>query len=362
MLRSKVSARTRVAIALALPVVLFSAACGGGSQGGGGSAGGDEIPGITEELIKAAQEEGTVAVYGAGHTQETFELLQKMVQERFGVNLTYTTGNSTELANAINSQIASGKVDADVVSTTDASIMQRWAEEGVIADGGVANLDDLLEGVDDPANPQIPFTLMPLGIMYNTANTTEADLPATWQELSTGDFGKLVTADPNSSGTSLAFYSMMTDLYGPDWIVGLSTKDAIVSESVSALPQLVLTGEADLGFPAAEAEVLAAASGGEPLAIAYPSDGVATTIFEVAQLTDAPHPNAASLVLRYHVSEEFQSALAEEVGSRSVLEGVPPPGSAQDITELATLSVAPGDEGTASKDRARAQFEQSFRN
>jgi iron(III) transport system substrate-binding protein len=342
-------------------VVLFGAACGGGSQAGGGSATGDEIPGISEELIKSAQEEGTVAVYGAGHTQESFELLQKMIQDRFGINLTYITGNSTELANAIDAQIASGKVDADIVSTTDASIMRRWAEEGKITDGGVTNLDDLLDGIDDPADPQVPFTIMPLGIMYNTANTTVDDLPSTWKEVSTGDFGKIVTADPNSSGTSLAFYSMMNDLYGPEWIADLSNRDTIVSESVSALPQLVLTGEADLGFPAAEAEVLAAARGGEPLAIAYPDDGVPTTAFEVAKLTDAPHPNAATLVLRYHVSEEFQTALAEVVGARSVLKGVAPPDSAEDIAELTSLGVAPGDEGTGSKDVTRAEFAESFR-
>ena len=347
----------------AVPALLLAGAllagCGGGAAGGGtDAASGGEIPGITQELIDAAQAEGGVVVYGGGHTRETLELLQQRMQDRFGLEVTFTREDSGNIANAISSELASGRVNADVVSLTDPATMQSWAQDGVITDSGVANRDTFVEGIDDPATPQLPYSQIPLGIMYNSANTDPATLPQTWTELATRDAGTIVTSDPSASGTALSFYAMLQELHGEQWMANLAARQPIVTDSSLALPQLVLTGEAALGVPAIESAVTEAATSGEPLAIAFPTDGVPVFTSEVAVLSDAPRPNAAALTVRYHVSEEFQTALTE-IGGRSVLEGAPAPPGAEDLSNrnLLTISV---DEVAGTRDQLRATFDRLF--
>lgn len=352
--------RGRWTALLAVPLAAaFLAGCGGGGAGGGANAvSGGEIPGITQELIDAAQAEGGVVLYGGGHTRPTLELLQQRMQERFGLQVTFTREDSGNIANAISSELASGRVNADVVSLTDPATMQSWARDGVITDAGVANLDTFVAGLDDPATPQLPYSQIPLGIMYNSANTDPATLPKTWTELATRDAGKIVTSDPSASGTSLSFYAMLQELHGEQWMANLAARQPIVTDSSLALPQLVLTGEAALGVPAIESAVISAAASGEPLAIAYPTDGVPVFTSEIAVLSDAPHPNAAALTVRYHLSEEFQTALTE-IGGRSVLKGAPVPPGVEDLSDRKLLTVSV-DEIATTRDQLRATFDRLF--
>ncbi|MGY1723594.1 extracellular solute-binding protein [Blastococcus sp. SYSU DS0533] len=332
----------RLFTSLTVPVaVLLVAACGNGSTTPASDAGSGGEPaaveGIDQELVEAAQEEGGVVLYAGGHTRPGLELLQQRMQELFGIQVTFTREDSGAIANSISAELASGSVNADVVSLTDPGTMQDWAEEGVITDADVPNLGDISEGLDNPDNPQVPYSLVPLGIMYNSANTDPADLPTTWEELASEDHGAIISADPGASGTALAYYTMLTGLYGEEWLGQLAERQVAVTDSSLALAQLVLTGEADIGIPAIESAVISAAEEGEPLEIAFMEDGVPSFASELAMLADAPHPNAAKLLVQYHLSEDFQQALADQ-GGRSVLQGGPQPPSGADLSDATLLT------------------------
>ncbi|WP_346619460.1 extracellular solute-binding protein [Blastococcus montanus] len=356
------SPRRPLSTCLAVPAVaLLVAACGNGSEATSGSGSDSttaEIEGISQELITAAQEEGGVVLYGGGHTRPGVELLQERMQELFGIQLTFTREDSGAVANSIAAELASGSLNADVVSLTDPETMMQWAEEGVIADANVPNADEIIDGLDDPETPQVPYSLVPLGLMYNSANTDAADLPTTWEELASGDYGTIVSADPGASGTALSFYTTLSGELGDEWMEQLSQRNVIVTDSSLALAQLVLTGEADLGIPAIESAVISTAAEGEPLAIAFMEDGVPTFTSEVAMLADAPHPNAAELLVQYHLSEDFQTALTE-LGGRSVLENGPQPAEGADLSDV-TLLPADLEEIASRGDEVVARFAELF--
>lgn len=354
--------RRNALFALPLSAVLL-AGCGNGSEpaaeGGEGSSGGEVgVEGISEELIAAAQEEGGVVIYAGGHTRPGIELLQQRMQELFDVEVTFTREDSGAVANSISAELASGSLNADVVSLTDPDTLQQWADEGIIADPEIPNADEIIEGLDNPDNPQVPYSLVPLGIMYNDASTDPADLPTTWEEFASSAEGTIVSSDPGASGTALAYYTTLTGLYGEEWLEQLAEREVIVTDSSLALAQLVLTGEADIGVPAIESAVISAADEGEPLAIAFMEDGVPTFTSELAMLADAPRPNAAKLLLQYQLSEDYQNALVE-LGGRSVLEGAPQPAEGADLSD-ATLLPADLEEIAARGDQVVARFAELF--
>lgn len=352
----------RPAALLALPLTaVVVAACGNGTSTDGGSAGegGEvEISGISQELIEAAQAEGQVTLYAGGHQQETVERIQRNMRDLFGIEVTYNREEAGAIANALAAELASGTVNADVVSLTDTATMTAWAEDGVLAEAELPNADDIIDGLDDPSTPQVPYSTVPLGLMYNSANTDADSLPTTWEELAAEGEGTIVTGDPNSSGTAQAFYTMVDKLYGDEFIDQLAQREVIVTDSVLALAQLVLTGEADIGVPAIESAVIAAADQGEPLEITFMEDGVPTFNSDIAVLADAPHPNAAKLLVQYHLSPEFQEELTEN-GGRTVLQDGPQPADAADLSDATLLSVTL-EEITGRGQEVSARFAQAF--
>ncbi|WP_219419638.1 ABC transporter substrate-binding protein [Pseudonocardia nigra] len=337
-------------------LALLAAGCGG-SDGAASAAGGGDAPecGFSEELVAAAQEEGQVTIYAGGHTRETLERLTEMFQDAYGITVTSVREDSGAVVRMVQAELAAGNLNADVISLADIAAMAELAEDGALMPSEAPNLDEFIAGVDDPETPQIPYAVTPLGIMYNEAVTI--DPPNSWQELADYD-GTIVVADPNASGTSLLFFSMLTEHLGDEWLAKLADGSVTVTDSSLALAQLVLTGEADVAVPAIESTVIAAAAGGEPLAAAFPEDAVPTFSSELAALAGSPHPNAAKLLVGYHVCEAFQQSVAEQ-GGRPILEGAPAPEGVADLGGAELLS--PDLEQLATKaEPLRARFTELF--
>lgn len=356
-------------LATLLTVSLGAAACGGGETAPGsgdtaaptagetGDPEGDATAG-EGDLVSDAQEEGEVVLYAGGHTRPGAELLKERFEEKYGITVTFVRDDSGAVVQMVESELAGGNLNADVVSLTDAPSLFRWAEEGVTTSVDIPNQDQILDGLQSPGAPHVPYSLVPLGIMYNGATMDDTDLPGTWEELASSYSGKIVMANPSASGTALMFFSMMVDEMGDDWLAQLAERDVIVTDSSLALAQLVVTGEADLGIPAIESAVISAAEGGEPIEITFPDEGVPSFASSLAALAEAPHPAAAELLVQYHLSEEFQAALTE-LGARSVLEGGPQPTQGADLSDANILSpdyAALADEAEA----LRARFDELF--
>lgn len=348
-----VGTRTRRGAPLAAATLLSLAltACGGG---------GGTVDAPEGSLVAKAQEEGEVVLYAGGHTRESVELLAAEFEEQYDIQVTYVRDDSGAIAQKVQAEMAGGGLNADVVSLTDTPTMIEWSADGITTGVDVPNRDQIIEGIDDPDAPHVPIAMVPLGIMYNGANLDASQAPSTWDDLAAGQSGReLVMSDPNASGTALQFVHMLTQLKGEDYFTRLADRGPTVVDSSLTLSQLVLTGEADVAAPALEPLVLRAAAEGEPLEIAYPEDGVPVFTSDIAALADAPHPNAAALLVRFQVSEEFQQTAVEEAGARSVIQGIAPPEGAADLSELKLLN-PDYDVLSEKSEQLRARFTELF--
>lgn len=361
MKRSTMSGRLLVGLS---GLSLLLAACGGGesvtSSAGSSTGGSDQAAdgdcGFSEELVSAAKEEGAVTIYAGGHTREGLETLTQGFQEAYGIKVTGVREDSGAVVRMLQAELAAGNLNADVVSLASAPAMEALNEAGALAESEAPNLDSILEGVDDPGTPQIPYAVTPLGLMYN--ESTNDSPPSTWQELATYE-GKIVIADPGSSGTSLSFFSMLYEELGEEWLVELAEGgNTIVTDSSLALAQLVLTGEADIGIPAIESAVVAAAEGGEPLSLVLP-DPLPTFSAELAVLAEAPRPNAAKLLTQYHLCQDFQEAISAQGGRTALADGPKPQG----VQELGDGEILTSDTASveATRDELLALFNKLFK-
>lgn len=312
------------------------------------------LPDDQAALVERAKEEGAVTLGAGGHTKPQADLLAKEFEKKYGIKVTYVRENSGQIAQKIEAQ-GDGNRPFDVVSLNDGGTMQQWADDGVISPLTVDNADDIL----DPLVPDAkytPFTWYALGFAYNSSRTKEAEVPQTWQGLSTAS-GKKATADPSASGAALTFATAM-DQIDDDFISGVGKQKGLVTDSALALSQLLTTGEAKWGIPGIESDVMTARASGEPLAMAYPKGEIGAMPSFVAPLDGVPNPASARLLVQFMLSEEFQTQQVE-IGSRSVLEGQEVPEGGQEIATKDML-VIPPKTLESSKEQVTAGFDEAF--
>lgn len=359
-------ARRRAASAL-LGAALLATGCNAADTGGGGDepaasddGGGTADGGATEgtydpDLVAAAQEEGEVVVYSGAHTREHADLAAQLFEEEFGITVTLARQTSGAVRQQVEAELAAGALGADVVASNDETSLEIWGEEGVTTDAELPNRDQLLEQLDDGDSAYVPYTWTPLGVMYNTNELEESDIPDSWAELPEMDV-PFVHSDPRSSGVALGYTWSMVELVGEEFYSDLAEREVLTSESGTAVGQMVATGEALVAIPGPEVLLGPLAEEGEPVGLKYLSEGVPAIPSYLAQVSDSPNPNAGQLFVQWHAGPTFQDALVE-IGGRSVVEGAAGPEGAPEI-DIENLLVPPGSEVNEQRDELGSLFEQ----
>lgn len=296
------------------------------------------LPAISQEdsLVAAAKREGTVTLYGGGHTREQATEIAQKFQAKYGIKVEVTRKPTGEVVGMVEAERKAGALKADVISVADPAEFLRWAPQGVLAKYQPPTADSFLPQLRDPSGYYSPYYVAALGLAYNTALSRQKIVPQSWWDLIDPRWkGKVVHVNPNTSGTAASFVYGMVKLVGWDWYQKLAANRPFVPDSALSVPQLILSGEALLGAPPVEPQLFLTMKSGEPIALTYPKEGVPVAINVIAALAGSPHPNAAKLLIAYHTSDEVQRMLSGE-GARPILKGVPAPAG---LPPLETLKI-----------------------
>lgn len=280
-----------------------------------------------DDLVAKAKEEGGVTVLTGAHTLEQIELVAKEFEKTYGIPVTFSRQNSGAVAQQMEAQLSAGAVEVDVVASNDAPTMVKWASDGVIVDPELPNRDQIMDVFND-GKAYVPFAWLPMGLMYNTTAVQKSDLAATWKDFP-ASIGKhvVVHADPRASGVALSFVWAVDKITEGAFYKELVGKRVMTSESGTAVGTIILSGEADYATPGPEVLMAPLLAEGEPVGIKFMDDGIPAVENLIGLVAKAPHPNAARLFMRFHLSEEFQQVQADKAGTRSVLKDGPvPPG------------------------------------
>lgn len=261
-----------------------------------------------EELIAAAQAEGEVLAY-ANSPEQTTQPLYDAFQQKYGIKVsTVPRLLGPELNQRYESERAAGGSPADILNATDPAFYARGVEEGYIADLTVDDLPHLAEWPSDLVLPgNVWAALFTTGACYNTSTLTEADVSG-YEALLDPDI-EVLLVDPTGGDAALAPWAVIRDEIGPDFLTQFAARDGVtVSASASPATQLMVAGEGDLVFPCFEAFSVGLAAQGAPVDYAL-FDPVVVGGNSWGIPTDAPHPNAARLLLDFMLTEEGQAAL-----------------------------------------------------
>ncbi|MEM6732880.1 MAG: ABC transporter substrate-binding protein [Myxococcota bacterium] len=250
---------------------------------------------------------GEVWVYTSLY-QNVIDGLAPLLEERLPeVELRWYRAGSEKVSNRLEAEIAAGGIQADLLSTSDPFIFERFRREGLLAP--VASVESLKvpRSLMDADGHYVACRISTM-VLVHRADITDA-APKTFAELVEPRWkGRVTIGDPLSSGTAATWITFMESELGADYFRGLRANRTVVAGGNSAVLQTVERGEADVGVLLLE-NALAARERGSAISIVYPDDGPVIIPGYVARIAGSRNPIAAEAVYRVLLSEEGQAAI-----------------------------------------------------
>lgn len=345
------------ALAAAAVFTLTACASGGGNTTGGTSAAPTESASVDTDalgpqaaelqaLYDAALEEGEekVVVYAGQYTRmkpifdafsARFPGIRIEGKDIFGAPMETTIGQEVASQPAERGDIAD-TADTTMLNLADAGLLEPYkppAAEGVEGDQLVYE-DNLL-------------TAGHYSFFGNMVNTDVVDnVPQSWEDLLDPELsGKVTIQDPTKAGSGNGILTTLAndEDYGIEYAQQLKDSGVVIAPTPPELQQKVVDGTYGVAVFCSYTAFLGFEADGAPVEFVFPIEGgVWIPVEYFGLIKDAPHPNAAKLLINYFYTPEAADVLTT-LGMVSVMEGAPTPEGIPPIAEIDQLTSTPLD-------------------
>jgi ABC-type Fe3+ transport system substrate-binding protein len=266
-------------------------------------------------LIAAAQREGSVTWYTTQTINQLVRPLAEAFEKAYGVKLDYIRANSTEVALRVQNEAAAGRLQADVVDgTSTAPLLKR---QSLVAKYIPALAESLPPEVRDADGYWVATNYFVITPGVNTDLVPAGQEPKSWDDLLAPKWkGRIAWSGNNSSSAGPGFVGLVLKEWGEakglDYLRKLSNQQ-IAASRVAARQILdqVIAGEYAIGLQTFNHHAVISAAKGAPVRW-LPLSPVMVNLSTASVLAQAPHPNAARLLLEFLISEEGQAIFRKE--------------------------------------------------
>ena len=324
-----------IAMLLALVMVFGLAACGGKTEEKAPEAAAPAPaapaetqaaaePSYMEQLIAAAQAEGTLVVYGSCE-EEYLAVACEKFQELYGIEVQYQRLSTGEVQSKVEEEAGNPSGDVWFGGTTDPYNV--CAAEGLLEAYEAENASHLLgEAYRDKDGYWYGIYKGILGFMVNRDELDRMGIavPQDWADLTKPEYAGLVwLSNYNTAGTAKLVINTMIQKYGHDagiqYLVDLDKNVQVYTKSGSGPSKNVGTGECVVGIGFLHDGITQIVDNGYGnIELVIPSSGTSYEIGATAIFKGAKHPNAAKLWIEFALSPDCVN-LAQDNGSYQFL-------------------------------------------
>ena len=277
------------------------------------------------ELVKAAQEEGTLVIYGSCE-EDYLRAASDEFAKLFGIKVEWQRLSTSQVPTKIEEE--NGNPSADVWFGGTNNPYDAMAAKGFLDNSYVpANASHLLSDLyKDPNGYWYGIYTGILGFLVNKDELARLNLeaPKTWDDLLKPEYKGLIWfSNYNTAGTPMVAANLMLQKLGHDegikYLVELDKNVQIYTKSGSGPSKNVGTGECVIGIGFLHDGITQIVDNGyENVGLVVPADGTACEIGPVAVFKGAKHPNAAHLFMEFALSPECVE-MADDNGSYQFL-------------------------------------------
>lgn len=276
------------------------------------------------DLLDKAKKEGKVQLYTSLDTQ-IVDAIIKPFKEKYGIDVQYFRGGSTDVSTKLLAEADAGKVQADVADTSDIGSFLAFKKRGALMSYDSPYASAIAASLRDPEKQWISCRLTTAVIEWNTGAVS--DPPKHWKDLTDPKWnGKLIfSSSANGDGAPRLY--VLSKAFGDDLLKGLAANKPLRVTTPQLETQSLENGERVVGFVQNDNIAQRSKLQGKPTNYLFPDEGVPVEQGAVGILKNAPHPNAAILLHDWWISAEGQKILVDggKYSSRSDLQ--PPKGN-----------------------------------
>ena len=305
-------------------LVLLVAMAGVFAQSATETAKETKVEGFDSELIKAAQAEGELIVYGSCE-EDYLSAVCENFEKTFGIKTTYQRLSTGEVQAKIEEEKGNPSADVFFGGTTDPYNM--LASEGLLERYDAKNASHITKSVyKHKDNLWYGIYTGILGFMYNAESLKRLGLeaPKDFPDLLKPEYKGLIwLSNYNTAGTAKLVINTVIQKYGHDagiqYLVDLDKNIEVYTKSGSGPSKNVGTGECVIGIGFLHDGIFQIVDNGyDNIGLVIPSSGTTCEIGATAIFKGAKHQNAAKLWIEYALSPNCVN-LAKDHGSYQFL-------------------------------------------
>jgi ABC-type Fe3+ transport system substrate-binding protein len=264
-------------------------------------------------LIEAAKKEGQVVWYTTLVVNQIVRPLKEAFEKKYGVTLQFTRADDLVTAQKILAEGQAGRMQADMLDSI--SGMFALQEAGLLAPFTVPNEADYpaeLKAKDGYWTAVIMYVFTP-GI--NTTLLPKDQAPKTFADLLDPKLKGKMAWNGSSMAGAFGFVAniltTMGEAKGMDYLRALAKQQVVnVDASSRAVLDQVIAGEYWINLMAFNHHTVISARKGAPCDW-LKLEPAPVTLDAVGLMKDAPHPNAARLLLEFLLSEDGQKVFQQ---------------------------------------------------
>lgn len=261
------------------------------------------------QLIKDAQEEGELVVYGSCEEPYLLAACQKF-EEMYGIKVSAQRLSTGQVQTKIAEEKGNPSADVWFGGTNDP--YNEAAKDGLLEAYEAKNAVHLMSAeFRDPDGYWYGIYQGILGFMVNKEELERMQLeaPKTWDDLLKEEYKGLIwLSNPNTAGTAKLVINTMVQMKGHDeamkYLVELDKNVAQYTKSGSGPSKKVGPGECVIGIGFLHDGVAQILDGYDNIGLIIPEDGTAYEIGSTAIFEGCAHPNAAKLWIEFALTPD----------------------------------------------------------
>lgn len=274
--------------------------------------------------VEAARKEGKVVVYTAAVGQSAHLVVARAFEKAYGIPVTFLEARASEVRERVRTEQAAGRFLGDLSHNGSTTTALQLHEGAFQPHGGIAGTRRLRApfAADDV---RVPVFASAYAILVNTNLVTPADEPRRWADLTDPRWmGRILSDDMRALGGGAVAFFVLHDRLGRGFHEKLARNKPVWSRDQRASERRVARGEFPIWIPMTTNSN--AALKGLPVKLVTPEEGYPYITYELALFRNAPHPNAARLLMQFFLSNEAQ-LLHDEQGLTMVTDVAAPAGT-----------------------------------
>ena len=297
---------------------------------------------VSDACSQGRDQRPTVTIYTSIY-EHVISALDPVLRDAFpDLTIEWFQRGSEDVAARLNSEIAAGRVNADIVMTSDPFWYEELKEGGHLLEYRSARASGIPPNLNDPGGTFVTVRV-PLMVLAVNSNRVAANArPRTFRELAESAWaGRVTMGDPNRSGSAFTAVAALAQKYGWEYFEGLRRNDVVAAGGNSAVLNRVVTGEKEVGVILLENVLQAREQNPKvPIEIVYPEDGSILVPSPIAIMKTTAVQDAAQRLYDFFLSDAGQTAIVSG-WMYSPFDHIMPPGGARPWKDVFSTTLLP---------------------